>query len=695
MSDQLIGTTLGQYEIQALLGKGGMSTVYRAYHRAMDRTVALKVLPREFMHDDTFLARFQRESRMVARLEHLHILPVYDVGETDGVPYIAMRYLDGGTLDDLIDAGLPDISIIVRLVGQIAEALDYAHSRGIIHRDLKPSNVLLDKDGNAYLADFGVARTLQQHDNLTGSRIIGTPPYVAPEMVRKGEQVTGSVDIYGLGIITYQMLTGEPPYIDDDPMAVLMAHVLEPIPSARDFDPNIPLPVDLVIQRCLAKTPKARYLTATEYATALAEAVHSDGVHRASPPVPGTADTPPRERKGVAGAPAARPAVSRIQQDTPPSGEHQRVDFDRQPAKEKRKPRRRGDGLLLIVLGVIAAIVIGVGIAAYFLTDGNPGSLLAILTPIPTRTLHDAPTATAAVGGEPVVEPSTGTAVPVLLPPPSGGDRLAFSSDRDGDFEIYLIDIDGSNLRQLTDNGGSDFDADWSPDGRQIVFARRETLESDSEIVIMNADGSDPRQITDNDFDDTDPAWSPDGEWIAFSSNRDGDADIYLMRVDGSDLRQLTENSDRDDLTPRWSPDGSRIGYHARLGNNRETSEIYIMDAGGGAPYQLTSNDRRDEWLDWAPDGQRVAFSSGMDLPENQRAVIVFDLLTSTSVRVTVDGIHDDDPTWSPDGGRIAFDSDRDGGTWFDLYVLDIASGVLQQLTSTDAHDVVPVWQPR
>ena len=144
MSDALIGQTLGHYEIRALLGKGGMSTVYMAYQPSMDRMVALKILPREFLHDDTFLIRFEREIKTIAKLEHLHILPVYDAGQEGGIPYIAMRYLPGGTLADLIDQKLPPLTTIIRLVGQIAGALDYAHDREIIHRDLKPSNILLD-----------------------------------------------------------------------------------------------------------------------------------------------------------------------------------------------------------------------------------------------------------------------------------------------------------------------------------------------------------------------------------------------------------------------------------------------------------------------------------------------------------------------------------------------------------------------
>lgn len=705
MADDLIGQTLGQYQIQALLGKGGMSSVYRAYQATMGRTVAIKVLPREFLHDDTFLARFQREARTIARLEHLHILPVYDVGEHDGIPYIVMRYLSGGTLADLIEVQLPDLPTVVRVVGQVAEALDYAHERGIIHRDLKPSNVLLDEEGNAYLADFGIARVAQQATSLTGSRIVGTPPYVAPEMVRKGEQVTGSVDIYALGVITYQMLVGEPPYVDDDPMAVLMAHVLEPVPSVRDLDPNISPEVDRVLRRCLAKSPKERYRAAGDFARALAEAAQVGVVQQAPPAVPGTADTPPKERVPV---PEPEPAAARrISADTPPSGVHPRIDFEpgapgRRKVKSPERARRGGFGLWLMVLVVIAVVVVAVGAVAYTVTDGDLARLTAMLTPFPTRSLR--PTAT----GTPPEPTGAGppdtrvpTEVPPALPPPGGGDRLAFASNRDGDYEIYLIDIDGTGLRQLTDNDGVDFDPAWSPDGRQIVFAHRPTVNDDSEIMVMNVDGSNVRQLTDNEFSDTDPDWSPDGEWIAFASNREGSYDIYVMRSDGSDVRRLVDTDGLNDLAPCWSPDGKRIGYHAKVGNNRETSDLYVIDAPGpagetgSAPYRLTDNETSDEWLDWSPDGLRIIFSSGQGLPEGQRGVFMMNLQTNVTVQITVDPVHDDDPAWSADGGWITFDSDRDGGEWFDLYVLDIASGALRQLTSEPGDDVTPAWQPK
>jgi serine/threonine protein kinase len=666
MSDDLIGQSLGQYQIRVLLGKGGMSTVYLAYQPSMDRTVAIKVLPREFLHDTTFLTRFQQEGRTIAKLEHLHILPVYDFGEHDGIPYIVMRYLAGGTLGDLIQGRLPPMATAVRLIAQVADALDYAHQHGIIHRDLKPSNVLLDNSGNAYLADFGIARVTQaaQAANLTGSRVIGTPPYIAPEMVKKDQKVTASVDIYALGIITFEMLTGQTPFYDEDSMKVLMAHVLEPVPSARELDPNISPEIDAVVMRCLAKTPQQRFKTATDYATELARVAasssRSPSAAPAAPPRP--PDTPPR------------PHVQ--DQHIPPMPATPGFDDPDQDRKDNRG--------WLLALGGIGALLVGILLIAFVLIGGNALGLGRIIgssdkTPTPTVT----PT--------PSRSDSTASAVATVLPPPSGGGRLVFSSTLDGDYDLYLIDSNGENLRQVTDAPGLDFDPAWSPDGTRIAYAS--STDGDTEIMVINvacilsAGGCDQSayKLTDNDFRDIAPTWSPDGERIAFASNRDSGFEIYTMKVDGTDIRRLTFNND-DDLSPRWSPDGKHIVYHVDEGN------LYTLAMTEPEPQRLTSGEGADMWPDWSPDMQFIAYTSTSDQPAGEHAIFTIELATKTIAQLTSGSI-DDDPAWSPDGTQIAFDSDTDGDGLFDLIVLEIASRVRNTLTS-EADNVAPDWQP-
>lgn len=666
MSDDLIGQSLGQYQIRVLLGKGGMSTVYLAYQPSMDRTVAIKVLPREFLHDTTFLTRFQQEGRTIAKLEHLHILPVYDFGEHDGIPYIVMRYLAGGTLGDLIFGRLPPIATTVRLIAQVADALDYAHGRGIIHRDLKPSNVLLDSSDNAYLADFGIARVTQaaQDANLTGSRVIGTPPYIAPEMVKKDQKVTASVDIYALGIITFEMLTGRTPFYDEDSMKVLMAHVLEPVPSTREIDPTIDPDIDAVVMRCLAKTPQQRFKTATDFATELARVAALSAQSQAAAPVP-----PPR--------PPATPHR--------PHPQNQAIPISASiPFEEPLQDRGDDRGWLFALVG-IGALLVGIVLIVFVLIGANTSGLLGIIassTKTPTPTVTPTPST-----AKPTVVP-----VATILPPPPSGGRLVFSSNRDGDDDLYLIDSDGENVRRVTNAPGSDFDPAWSPDGTQIAYVS--SADGDSEIMVINvacvlsAEDCDQsaRKLTDNSFRDLGPSWSPDGERIAFASDRDGRFEIYTMKADGGDVRRLTYNNEID-LSPRWSPDGKQIVFQVEGGN------LYTIAAAGGVPRQLTDNAGTDMWPDWSPTMQFIAYTSTSNQNAGERAIFTIELATKTITQLT-SGSRDDNPAWSPDGKYIAFDSDPDGDDRFDLFVLEIASRGPKRLTS-EASNFAPDWQPQ
>lgn len=268
--DDLIGKVLGQYEILEEIGRGGMATVYRARQLSINRVVAVKVLPPALLHDSGFFERFEREVDVVAHLEHPHILPIYDYGKAESLPYIAMRYLAGGSLAQLVRRGLPKLEDLDRPFTQVAQALDYAHQQGIIHRDIKPGNVMLDENGNAYLSDFGIARVLGS--NLTGSAIIGTPAYMSPEQAH-GLPLDARSDIYSLGIVMFELITGREPYQAETPMALLLKHINEPIPPVSQFRQGVTAGVEQVIARATAKDPNARYASAGEMARDFSEAL--------------------------------------------------------------------------------------------------------------------------------------------------------------------------------------------------------------------------------------------------------------------------------------------------------------------------------------------------------------------------------------------------------------------------------------
>jgi len=274
------GTDFGPFRIEGLLGKGGMSTVYRAYEPELDRIVALKVLPAEFLHDETFAQRFRQEARVVAALEHPHIVPLYASGIDDGLPWMSMRLFAGGNLGTLLVDGPIDIERALGVLRAVAAALDYAHAHGVVHRDVKPSNILLDDAGHVCVGDFGLAHVMERSPvhTLTGLTA-GTPHYMAPEQ-GLGRAVEAQTDVYSLGIVAYEMLTGRPPFDRPSPVAVAMKHVNEqPAVPSRE---QVPAHVWKVLQKALDKDPAYRWQTATAFVDATEHALAEASADRHS-----------------------------------------------------------------------------------------------------------------------------------------------------------------------------------------------------------------------------------------------------------------------------------------------------------------------------------------------------------------------------------------------------------------------------
>ena len=262
--EDLTGRQFGPYRIVGALGEGGMAAVYKAYQPSMDRHVALKVLPRHFASDSEFVARFQREAKILAKLQHPHILPVHDFGEADGYTYIVMPFVPTGTLAGILKGRPLPLSRIESIVTQVGTALNYAHARGLIHRDVKPSNILIDESGNCLLTDFGLARILEGAATLTATgAIMGTPAYMSPEQ-GLGEKLNPRTDIYSLGVVLYEMTTGRVPFAAETPMAIVVKHINDPLPMPRNLNQSLPEAVELVILKCLAKSPGDRYASADE-----------------------------------------------------------------------------------------------------------------------------------------------------------------------------------------------------------------------------------------------------------------------------------------------------------------------------------------------------------------------------------------------------------------------------------------------
>jgi len=291
------GSSLGPYRVIERIGKGGMATVYKGYQPALDRHVALKVLPETLATDPDFRQRFEQEARAIARLRHPSILAVHDYGSEGGIAYIVTDLIEGGTLADRLGHPLP-VGEVAEALAPIASALDYAHTRGVLHRDVKPSNILLTPDGTAVLSDFGLAKMLEAEGHLAkASAILGTPQYMAPEQC-EGAPPTPAADVYSLAVVAYEMLTGRPPYVAETPAAIILAQIQGHLPPPRQLNPELSAAVEAVLLKGLARDPADRYSTCMALTQALAQAGRVE-------PAPAVAPGPARP-----GRRPARPALA-------------------------------------------------------------------------------------------------------------------------------------------------------------------------------------------------------------------------------------------------------------------------------------------------------------------------------------------------------------------------------------------------
>lgn len=274
-----VGENVGPYRIIEQLGQGGMATVFKAYHASLDRYVAIKALHPAFNQDPNFEARFQREARVVAKLEHPHIVPIYDYAEHEKRPYLVMKFIEGDTLKAKLDKGPLTSEDIAKIVDAVGSALSYAHRQGVLHRDIKPSNVLVAKDGQMYLADFGLARIAQSGEStLSSDMIMGTPQYISPEQAMGVKQLDERTDLYSFGVMLYEMVVGKVPFNADTPFSVIHDHIYSPLPLPRVVNPNVPEPVERVLLKALAKERDDRYENVAQMVAAFKDAWAEAGV---------------------------------------------------------------------------------------------------------------------------------------------------------------------------------------------------------------------------------------------------------------------------------------------------------------------------------------------------------------------------------------------------------------------------------
>ena len=690
-NESFVGQQIDQYHVLQHIASGGMADVYLAEDVNLKRKVALKIMFGSLAANPQFVERFRREAQMVAHLDHPNIVQVYAVGLTpaqsvgglpQGTPYIAMQYIEGGSLreklEQLAERGkLLTTEQALNIIRQVALALGVAHNAQIIHRDLKPGNVLVQPDGTPVLVDLGIALAADNSKLTQTGAIIGTPHYMSPEQVRE-QPLDGRSDLYSLGIILYELLAGRRPFAASESIAVLHQHVYEKPPPLGKRRPDLLPQVLAIVEKCLQKEPAHRYQNANELIQAIDLALQSQGIQ------------------------GPNPQATQVLTDLHDSGLLSRRQVVRLTTAERRRKLPVPLWAILTFLALIAAGLLLLLVRQFDQTPATPENPIAAqiasqktavpqqATSVPTQIVESEETAvlpTNTLDATPVSSPVPDTPTPVLptetaVPPtpiPSQP-QIVFQSNRDGDYEIYIMNSDGSQQRPLTNNSADDNYPVVSLDGTQVLF--ESIRDGNWEVYVMNIDGSQQRRLTDaTGSRDRLPTWSPDGQQIAFVSDRDGDYEIFTMNADGSNLRQITFNTLREGHMS-WSVD-NRLVYNAGTEDSRSW-DIYTIDPDGNNQQKLTDNTISDWAPEWSPDGRFILYLS---LVNSDPAIFIMNADGSNGRLLYNSAFYDWGADWTADGSNIIFTTDEaDTGV---IYIMNADGSGVRKLTERGSY---PSW---
>jgi len=637
---------VGRYKIKSELGRSGMATVYRAFDPVSNREVAIKMLPRQMLDNLVTRARFKREIRLIAKLEHPAIVPVYDVGGEDNhQPFFVMRYMSGGSLTEMIQKrrfSLRDAAVVIE---RLAGALDHAHSQGIIHRDIKPDNVLFDTSHNPYLSDFGVAKFTESLVSSTNQEVIGTPAYLSPEQAL-GEDVDHRADIYGLGAMLYEMLTGERPFGKETVIGIALQHVNDPVPNVLKLRPDLPGEVDVIIKRAMAKNRENRFNTALEFAHELNKVAYE-------------------------GEPTLQKIPALVDRQSAPSSASSRAGW--------------------IVAGLILLLVGG----AYVFREQLP--FLAPPVPAPTIVATTVPASATPAPSQtsaPEVTPTTAvtatveTPVPEVPALPGGADKLAFLAGN----QLYLMDMDGSNLIQVRTDNSAKSQWQWLPDGRLAYISR-------NCIYWMDVEARQPQElmcfVANELLEDFEV--SPDGMMVAISIERTlnilpFDPEV-LQDIDSRfSLLALRENCFYNQYAFRevlWSKNGTQIAAHVVDTELVSSDQVFLLNIdipncdtvgpvrvakipGTNIDFEGESTKRITSY-DW--DGDHLFLLNDSIRNEGFGNLYIYDSQNREGEKINP--IHGEccyrDARWSPDKTHIFFVFQRFGGTEIEFYYVPYA----------------------
>jgi len=734
-SPSLIGQKVGTYRIEKLIGAGGMGQVYLAFDEKLRRNVALKILPAEYGKNDERVRRFELEARAISKLNHPNIVTIYDVGNTDGIYYIATEFVEGKTLRDL-SAGRFKLRNVMANSIQICDALSAAHAEGIIHRDIKPENIMIRKDGYAKILDFGVAKlsdagseTISQIGaNTVKGMMIGTPAYMSPAQI-SGDHIDHRTDVWSCGVVLYEFLTGKNPFKGSSRHATFEAILSKKPPPPSSINPEVPPEVDAILEKIFAREEGMGYATAGDL----------------------------------------RADLKQIKRELDSSSSWS-SEFD--PTRRTEKQRLRLNRLLFT--GAAGALAIAAGLAAYFvllrpatatsgpdwaaaksaqLTNQVGTEYFPSLSPDGKDIVYAAEENDSfdifllRIGSKKprnlTAESKGNDTMPAFSP---NGETIAFRSEREPK-GIYTMDVSGENLRKVADFG---FHPSWSPDGKAIVvstFGRDQpTIRANANEGLFTIDVQTGAKLQILAAEATFPSWSPNNKRIAywFYTGSFSRRDIATVPVDGGEPVVIAHDFATSNWNPVWSPDGKYLYFVSSRGGNMNFWRIAIDETTGhslGIPEPVVTPSTYSRHLTFSRDGKRMAYVQtnntaniqGVNfdmrslktvgepfwITEGDREVVRPELsadgtqfvmrlsrrIQDDVVTVSRDGkdwrdVTNDEPSdryskWSPDGKRIAFSSDRNNG--YQVWICNADGTGLMQFTDTPSVEYpsgFPLWSP-
>ena len=707
-----------KYKVEDKLGSGGMADVYLGFHNLLKRKVAIKVLPKMFARDEGMVQRFLQEAESAAQLEHPHIISIYDIGVAAHLNYFIMAYVPGGTLKGMLRKKKSlEHKAACRIISQICSALQYAHDKGVVHRDIKPDNIMFDERGSAILTDFGIAKAKFASKMTATGTLIGTPHYMSPEQL-KGQGVDGRSDIYSLGIMFYEILTGHVPFEGSDTYAVGLKHIQEaPVPPIK-VNSKIPAPLNDLILTMLAKTPDARFQSAAEVEQAIAAVL---GGHEAPNAYASQAEKAVetwrlqrtqvqedfermKDTLGEAAPGVTPPPLGEVEEKITAAGTVVRTDTPRPspPPVAGVEERITGGGealpagrkssmlpLLLGIGGAAVALVVVIIVVVLALSGGGGTSSDRSRSRDRGSASTDQPSDRGDSGTEDSGDGRSSTSIPAALTEVFDNYDLIYVDGQPGSFAVKFIDEPlGDTETILSDlgNGSNSYAVEISAN----VMTEEVLAEwSDGNLYRINVYKPSPEAVyTDPQGTRAGrkyPAWGPNGQYATFVRRQDNVGYLYAVQGDMADWSQIQPAFQYQGymFCSAFSPTELKVALAVSANPNGAPSNLLLIDFDAQSWDNLVENPGKVEGIHWSITGEQFVYAV---TGAGKNTIKIFDTSSRNETEVT-SGKGDSYPVFSPEGDYIIFSSQRNGG-WA-LWAVPYSGGRAVQVTKESSGGII------